>query len=91
MGELLYGVKKSAHQARALTQLKTFLNGCILLFPDETTAEFYGEIKAQLSAAGKPIPQNAIWIAAAAKEHDLPIATRDRHFSFVPGLRVLQW
>ena len=91
LGELLYGVKKSAHQARTLAQLKTFLSGCILLFPDETTAEFYGEIKAQLSAAGTPIPQNDIWIAAAAKEHDLPIATRDRHFSLVSGLTVLQW
>jgi tRNA(fMet)-specific endonuclease VapC len=56
-----------------------------------TTAEFYGEIKAQLSLAGKPIPQNDIWIAAATKEHDLPVATRDRHFSFVSGLTVLQW
>ena len=91
LGELLYGVKKSAHQARTLNQLKIFLSGCILLFPDETTAELYGEIKARLSAAGTPIPQNDIWIAAAAKEHDLPIATRDRHFSKVSGLTVLQW
>lgn len=91
LGELLYGVKKSTRQARTLTQLKTFLSGCILLFPDEMTAEFYGEIKAQLSAAGTPIPQNDIWIAAAAKQHGLPIATRDRHFSLVAGLSVLQW
>jgi len=48
--------------------------------------------KSKLTFSGRqPIPQNDIWIAAAAKEHDLPIATRDRHFSFVPGLRVLQW
>jgi predicted nucleic acid-binding protein len=46
--------------------LKTFLNGCILLFPDETTAEFYGEIKAQLSAAGTPIPQNDIGLNQSA-------------------------
>jgi predicted nucleic acid-binding protein len=52
---------------------------------------FYGQVKATLAKAGTPIPQNDIWIAAAALEHDLPVATRDAHFSKVPDLLILNW
>ena len=91
LGELLYGAHKSVQRAKMLEQVKAFSDGCILLLPDEATAELYGQIKAELSVAGKAIPQNDIWIAAAAKEHDLPVATRDQHFSFVSGLTILPW
>lgn len=91
LGELLYGAHKSMQKDKMLAQVKAFSDGCILILPDEATAEFYGQIKAELSVKGKAIPQNDIWIAAAAREHDLPVATRDQHFSFVPGLTVLSW
>ena len=91
LGELLYGAYKSKQRDKTLAQVKGFLDGCILVLPEEATAELYGQIKAELSIIGKAIPQNDIWIAAAAKEHDLPVATRDQHFLFVPGLTVLSW
>jgi tRNA(fMet)-specific endonuclease VapC len=91
LGELLYGAHKSMKKDKMLAQVKGFIDGCILILPDEATADFYGQIKAELSTLGKPIPQNDIWIAAAAKQHDLPVVTRDQHFSFVPGLNVLSW
>ena len=91
LGELLYGAHKSMQRDKMLAQVKGFLDGCILILPDQATAELYGQIKAELSIIGKAIPQNDIWIAAVAKEHDLPVATRDQHFSFVPGLTVLSW
>lgn len=40
-------------------------------------------------AAGRPIPQNDIWIAAAALEHGAAIVTFDRHFRAVPMLTVI--
>jgi len=91
LGELFYGAYKSTQKAKMLAEVNAFSKGCILIFPGETTAELYGRIKAELSIAGKPIPQNDIWIAAAAKEYGLPVATRDQHFSFVAGLTVFQW
>jgi predicted nucleic acid-binding protein len=51
------------------------------------TAHHGGRINAQLHKAGKTIPQNDIWIAAVALEHNLPVATRDEHFEYVEGLR----
>jgi tRNA(fMet)-specific endonuclease VapC len=62
-----------------------------VLLPDEATPELYGRISAQLAQAGTPIPQNDIWIAALALQSDLPLATRDAHFSHVTGLQLLHW
>ena len=80
LGELLYGAYKSTRREKTLAQVQEFSRGCILLLPDEKTAEFYGQIKLELTAAGTMIPENDIWIAATARQYDLPVATRDRHF-----------
>ena len=63
----------------------------VLLSPGATTAEHYGRIRAQLAQSGTPIPENDIWIAALALEHQLPLAARDAHFDRVTGLQVLNW
>jgi len=91
LGELLYGVHKSNQPAKALVQVQEFHRGCIVLLPDEKTADLYGEIKAELSALGRKIPENDVWIAAVARQQGYPLATRDRHFSFVSGLNILEW
>jgi tRNA(fMet)-specific endonuclease VapC len=91
LGELLYGAHKSAFNMKSLTQIEEFLELCAILGVGERTAHRYGRISVELALLGKPIPQNDIWIAAVALEHNLPLATRDRHFSVVPGLTVLNW
>lgn len=80
LGELFYGSHKAKQKEKVLMQVQEFSNGCILILPDETTAELYGRIKLELATAGKTIPENDVWIAAVARQHDLPLATRDRHF-----------
>lgn len=91
LGELLYGAYKSDFQAKALKQIEDFLQLCAILGPGERPAHYYGRIKADLARLGKPIPQNDIWIAAIAIEHNLPLATRDQHFTFVSGSVLLKW
>jgi tRNA(fMet)-specific endonuclease VapC len=90
-GELLAGACRVVRREKALHQINTFLLLTSLLLPDETTAINYGEIHAELAQAGTPIPQNDLWIAAQAREHQLPIATCDAHFAQVRGLTVLDW
>jgi tRNA(fMet)-specific endonuclease VapC len=68
-----------------------FLRVATVLLPDENTAEQYGQIKAELARIGRPIPENDVWIAAMARQHDLPIATRDAHFAAVSHLKTLAW
>ena len=90
-GELLYGAYKSSFKAKSLEQIEKFSLLCAILGLDEQTARQYGQISAELGRIGKLIPQNDIWIAAIALQHNLPLATRDRHFSFVPGLTLIDW
>ena len=91
LGELYYGAYRSKNPARGLAQIQEFLKAVVVLSPAETTADAYGQIKAALAQAGTPIPQNDIWIAALAKEYQLPLAARDDHFKLVQGLNHLAW
>jgi tRNA(fMet)-specific endonuclease VapC len=67
------------------------LQTTILLLPDRSTIERYGQVKAELAEMGRLIPDNDIWIAAMAHQFDLPLVTRDRHFAAVPALKTLAW
>jgi len=40
----------------------------------------------QLKRAGTPVPDNDLWIAALALQHDLLLITRDKHFKNIPQL-----
>jgi tRNA(fMet)-specific endonuclease VapC len=37
------------------------------------------------------IPENDIWIAAAARQYDLTIITKDEHFGFIENLKTTNW
>jgi predicted nucleic acid-binding protein len=47
------------------------------------------QIKAELATLGGAIPDNDLWIAAIARQHSLPLATRDTHFARI-SKRALQ-
>ena len=57
-----------------------------VLLPDRETAEHYARLFVQLKRAGTPIPDNDLWIAALALQHDLLLITRDKHFEKIPQL-----
>jgi len=40
---------------------------------------------------GNPVPENDIWIAALAMEHDLSLVTRDEHFKKIDDLKRTAW
>ena len=62
-----------------------------LILADNQTITLYAEIGDQLKRIGRPIPTNDIWIAALARQHELPILSKDRHFDHVPGIRRIDW
>jgi len=90
-GELLFGAYHAGQPARELANLAEFALGTVQLLPTDRTADEYARLKQALAVAGALIPENDIWIAAHALEHGLPLATRDAHFTRVPGLTVLDW
>lgn len=86
IGELFYGAHKSNRTPERISQIEQLEETVIILDITKTTARIYGEIKDQLRTKGRPIPENDIWIAALAKEHDLTLLTEDRHFEQVEDI-----
>ena len=91
LGELYYGAQKSSRVEANIARVTTFATANAILVCDTVTAQDYGAIKNQLRAKGQPIPENDIWIAATAKQHQLTLVTRDGHFQAIEGLVVEQW
>lgn len=91
LGELYYGARQSAHTQENLERLRELAAASAVLQCDAETAAHYGEVKAGLRTKGAPIPENDIWIAALAKQHDLTLASRDEHFDVVPGIVRVAW
>jgi tRNA(fMet)-specific endonuclease VapC len=90
-GELLYGAYHYGQSARELANLAAFAPGTVRLLPTDRTADGYARLNQALAAAGTPLPENDIWIAAHALEQALSLITRDAHFKRVPGLTILDW
>jgi len=88
LGELYYGAYRSVRQESNLARLDEFGQRVAVLHCDAATARCYGEAKALLAAKGRPIPENDLWIAALALQHNAIVITRDAHFEQVKSLRV---
>jgi len=91
LGELHYGARKSARIEENLRQLEAFTESSNVLPCDATTARIYGATRGTLRRGGRPIPENDIWIAAIALQHDLILVSRDSHFEYVESLRLEHW
>lgn len=91
LGELLYGAGASGRAAENLRRIHEFAGKCMLIEVTGEVAKRYSELRLQLRAAGRPIPDNDLWIAAACISAGVPLMTRDAHFAHVPALRVVSW
>lgn len=94
-GELRYGLSKLPPSRRAteLTQrLKAVLTAIAVLPLPADAAQHYGHTRAQLEAAGTPIGNNDLWIAAHALALNMTLVTNNvGEFQRVQGLRVENW
>lgn len=91
LGELHYGARKSSHVEKNLEQLEQLASTVVVLACDSETSYWYGIVKDNLRKAGQPIPENDIWIAAMTLQHELTLATRDKHFQAVENLKSEMW
>lgn len=88
LGELYHGALQSVRVAENLARLRELSSRIIVLSCDTGTAETYGSIRTDLARKGKPIPQNDVWIAAIARQHDLVLLTKDLHFTHIDHLAI---
>jgi tRNA(fMet)-specific endonuclease VapC len=93
LGELLYGFACGNRKDENIVLLQRFLKHPLVSTTgqDMEVCEVYSRIGKQLREQGTPIPSNDHWIAATALRHNLTLVTRDRHFSYLPGLALLSW
>ena len=91
IGELFYGAHKSARAKENIARIEDLASSSVILGCDTETARMYGEIKNNLRIKGHPIPENDIWIAAIAVQHNLTLVSRDAHFSEIENLKVVSW
>src|SRR5258707_15799759 len=80
LAELYFGAYRSANPDKHLRKIAIAIQKSKLLTIDSTTSEIFVTIKLGLFAKGNPIPENDIWIAATAMQHQLPLYTNDKHF-----------
>jgi tRNA(fMet)-specific endonuclease VapC len=92
LAELQYGAMKSDRPRRNRESLKEFVSVLDVAPFDAAATEAYGEIRAALEKAGRPIGAMDFLIAA----HALSLGTRletnnEREFKRVRGLRLENW
>ena len=90
MGELYAGFRAGKREKENKQILERFLikSTVSVLEASKDTAEIFGMVKDSLKRTGHPIPVNDVWIGAHALETGSVLLTFDRHFDFIPGLRL---
>ena len=91
VGELYYGARKSHHVDENLRRIDELIAGIVVLACDLDTAVEYGLIKHELQTKGRPLPENDVWTAAIARQYDLRLISRDKHFAEIERLNWESW
>jgi tRNA(fMet)-specific endonuclease VapC len=91
LGELFFGAAKSGRPADNTSKVELFAAGRAIVACDLDVAREYGRLKQRLKERGRPLPEDDIWIAAAATRHRLILVTRDRHFEEIENLATASW
>jgi len=83
LGELYAGFALSLRHEEDATRLRDFLAHPVVetIQVDDEVAHEYGQLVAELRAAGTPLPANDIWIAACAARTSSLVLTCDSHFT----------
>lgn len=91
LGEYRFGLQGSRLKREREPTLLAFAQACTVLPILESTTFAYATIRHGLKQAGRPIPENDVWIAALALEYRLPVVSNDTHFDAVPQIRRIGW
>jgi tRNA(fMet)-specific endonuclease VapC len=91
IGEYRYGLRRSRVRKQLEPMLEILVNNSVVLPVDAETTVVYAAVREQLRECGTPIPENDVWIAALAIQHDLRVVSKDAHFGLVQGIRSVKW
>jgi predicted nucleic acid-binding protein len=89
VGELYKGAFSSSVTRHLENVENRVLPALTVLSYDVAAARMYGQVRARLESAGRPLADADLQIAATAILHDLELVTGNvKHFKRVPGLRI---
>ena len=91
LGEYRFGIKATRDRVAREEWLERMETALPVPDADGMTARHYGDVREEWRKARTPIPENDVWIAALARQHQLPVLSRDAHFDSVPGLVRVSW
>jgi tRNA(fMet)-specific endonuclease VapC len=92
LGELHYGAEKSQRRVENLQAIEHFAARLDVLPFSPKAAAHYGEMRAELERAGKPVGPHDMLIGAHARSEGLTVVTHNiREFVRMPGVRVEVW
>lgn len=91
LGEYRFGIKAARDRKVREEWLERMEVALAVLDADSGTARVYADVREELRRAKTPVPENDLWIAALARQHDLPVLTRDAHFDEIAGLQRVTW
>lgn len=91
IGEYAFGLARSEYKKSLSPLFDALIAESTVLEVQRETATFYAKIRDGLRKKGRPIPENDIWIAALAMQHELAIVTKDQDFHEIPGIRTIHW
>ena len=90
--ELRAGAELSDHPREELERVMQLVEPLPVIYPDSSFPVLYGEIVADLTRRGTPIPAMDLLLAVLAKRFAVPVLTRDvQHFSKIPGLEIVTY
>jgi tRNA(fMet)-specific endonuclease VapC len=91
LGEYRFALLQSRHRTEYETRLSRLEHDIETLSADRETAVLYALVRYELKSQGRPIPYHDIWIAAIARQHGLPVLSRDTHFDAPQGVHRVPW
>ncbi|MEN6546252.1 MAG: type II toxin-antitoxin system VapC family toxin [Armatimonadia bacterium] len=91
LGELYAGAFGGSRTAQNLFKLDLLLVQTRVMSFSRRHAERYGIILSYLRKTGRPIPPVDAQLAAIAMAEDLTVVTADKHFTYIPDLKVENW
>ncbi|MGA8180086.1 MAG: tRNA(fMet)-specific endonuclease VapC [Desulfobacterales bacterium] len=92
LGELVFGAEHSQQVERNLADIEAMAARMELLPFDDKAAYHFGQIRAALYRAGRPIGPYDMMIAGQARASGLILATNNvKEFERVPGLLIEDW
>ncbi len=92
LGELIYGAERSSQTERNLKDIEGMTARLEVLPFNDLAALHFGQLRAELASAGKPIGPYDQMIAGHARALGLVMVTNNiEEFKRVPGLRIDNW